>query len=365
MKKILILANNDIGLYKFRKELIIELQENYHVILSLPNGSFVSKLINEKCEFIETKIDRRGTNPIKDLCLLFKYMKILKNVKPDLVLTYTIKPNIFGGIASRLYKVPYISNITGLGTGLEKKVFCKKLLIFMYRISLNNCNCTFFQNKENLDFMLDRKIIHKNYRLIPGSGVNIQYFTYQEYQYSDKLNFLFVSRIMKEKGIDQYINAAKVLRKKYPNTEFHIVGFCEENYLNILNELSISGIIIYHGMQEDVRPFYKMAHCIVHPTYYPEGMSNVLLESASTGRPIITTNRSGCKEIVNDGVNGYLVKERDFDDIIDKIEKFIKLSFEEKRRMGLEGRLKIENDFDRKYVTNSYLDEIKKILGGY
>ena len=165
---------------------------------------------------------------------------------------------------------------------------------------------------------------------------------------------------MKQKGIDQYLNTAEYIKNKYPNTQFHILGFCEESYEDKLKTMNEKGIIQYHGMQSDVRRFHKISYCTIHPTYYPEGMSNVLLESAACGRPIITTNRSGCREIVDDGINGYVVEQKNSQDLINKVEKFINLSFEDKRQMGLAGRAKVEREFDRMIVIKAYKDEIEK-----
>lgn len=363
MGKILILANNDIGLYKFRKELIEELLKDNQVFISLPNGEFVKELVNLGCEFIETNISRRGTNPITDLRLMFEYKKILNRVKPDLVLSYTIKPNVYGGMMCRLTKTPYIANITGLGTAVDNGGVLQSITIFLYKISLKNASCVFFQNKENAGFINSKGIIKGRQKIIPGSGVNLDHYEILDYPDDNVINFLFISRVMKQKGIDQYLDAAKYIREKYPNTQFHILGFCEESYEEKLKDLHDKGIIQYHGMQSDVRKFHKISHCTIHPTYYPEGMSNVLLESAACGRPIITTNRSGCREIVDDGINGYVVEQQKSQDLIEKVEKFLELSYEEKKEMGIAGRTKVEREFDRQIVINAYKNEISTVMG--
>lgn len=361
MRKILILANNDIGLYKFRKELIEKLLLEYEVYISLPYGEFVKELIVMGCKFIDTTIDRRGTNPITDLRLMISYRSIIKEIKPDIVLTYTIKPNIYGGLICRLMSIPCLANITGLGTAVENGGFLQKLTLFLYKISLKKAFCVFFQNNENAEYFLNKKIIRGNYKLIPGSGVNLNFYNVFEYPSEETIVFLFVSRVMKQKGIDQFLDAACYFKSKYSNVEFHIVGFCEEDYEDKLDKMQREGIINYHGMQNDVRVFYKISHCIIHPSYYPEGMSNVLLESAACGRPIITTYRSGCREIVDDGINGYLIEPKNSYDLIEKMEKFILLPFDEKRKMGLAGRKKVENQFDRRIVVENYIKEIRKI----
>ncbi|KIQ89058.1 glycosyl transferase [Bacillus sp. L_1B0_8] len=361
MKKILILANNDVGLYKFRKELIAQMVKDNEVYISLPYGKFVPKLMELGCKFIDTPISRRGTNPITDFKLLMSYKKIIKEIKPQVVLTYTIKPNIYGGLACRLSKTPYLSNITGLGTAVENRGLLQKITLFLYRTALKKVNCVFFQNEENKELFRDEGLINGEYRLIPGSGVNLDYYSVLDYPSDNLINFVFIARVMKEKGIDQYLDAAEYIRGKYPKTVFHILGFCEDAYDSKLKELQGRGIIQYHGMQNDIRKFHEISHCTIHPTYYPEGMSNVLLESAASGRPIITTNRSGCREIVDDEINGYVVKQQDSQDLIEKIEKFIALDYEKKKKMGLEGRKKVEKEFDRQIVIDAYFNELQKI----
>lgn len=358
MGKILILANNDIGLYKFRKELIEELLKDNQVFISLPNGEFVKELIDLGCEFIDTSISRRGTNPITDLKLMFEYKKILNRVKPDVVLSYTIKPNVYGGMMCRLTKTPYIANITGLGTAVENGGVLQSITIFLYKLALKNASCVFFQNKENAEFINSKGIIKGRQKIIPGSGVNLDHYEILDYPEDEIVNFLFISRVMKQKGIDQYLDAAKYIKEKHPNTQFHILGFCEESYEEELKDMHDKGVIRYHGMQSDVRKFHRISHCTIHPTYYPEGMSNVLLESAACGRPIITSNRSGCREIVDDGVNGYVVEQKNTQDLIEKVEIFLKLSYKQKREMGLAGRAKVEREFDRQIVVDAYKDEI-------
>ena len=354
MKKVLILANNDVGLYKFRKELIEELLKDYEVYISLPYGNFVNDLINIGCNFIDTTIDRRGINPINDLKLICQYKRLVKKICPDIILSYTIKPNIYGAYVAKKRNIPVFANITGLGSAVENGGLLQKITVLMYKFAFSKTQTVFFQNKENMQFFEDKKIAVGKHKLLPGSGVNLQHFKPLKYPDDKTTEFVFISRIMKEKGIDQYLEAAKYIRNKYPNTRFHICGFCEEDYEDILKEYQNQGIIIYHGLLDDVRKILKITHCTIHPTYYPEGMSNVLLESCACARPIITTDRSGCKEIVDNGVNGYIVKQKDSRDLIDKIEKFLNLSYEDKKSMGLYARNKVESEFDRNIVVNIY-----------
>jgi galacturonosyltransferase len=210
-----------------------------------------------------------------------------------------------------------------------------------------------------MEFFQSKKIAIGKYGLLPGSGVNLERYELLEYPQTDKYHFLFISRIMKEKGIDQYLEAAKKIKEKYKNTEFHICGFCEEEYEEILAKLQDEGMITYHGLINNVSEFLKNIHCVVHPTYYPEGLSNVLLEACASGRPIITTNRPGCREVVDAGKNGFVVEERNADDLSAKIEQFLLLPDEDKKNMGVSGRKKVEKEFNRQIVIEAYMKEIK------
>lgn len=362
MKKIVILSNDHLYTYNLRKEIIKELiDKKYKVYIILPYGEKVELLKEMGCNYIELPLDKRGMNPIADLKLLIGYYVIISTIKPDAILSYTVKPNIYGGIICNLKGIPFFPNVTGLGTAVENESFIQKILIKLYRIAYKKATCIFFQNHENKEFFLKNGFRRNRYKVIPGSGVNTEHFLLQPYPSDGTIEFMFISRIMKEKGIEQYLEAAKFIKDKYPLTKFHVVGFCGGDYKDKLEEMHKMGIIEYHGMQSDVRGFYKLSHCTVHPTYYPEGMSNVLLESAASGRPIITTNRSGCREIIDNGINGYVVEQKNSKDLIEKIEKFINLDYEEKKHMGLAGRTKVEKEFDRQIVVNAYMTEISSI----
>lgn len=360
-KKVLLLANHGVYVYNLRKELIEKLiKEGYEVFLSYPEEESVSYFDSLGCTFINTNFDRHGTNPFKEIQLIQHYQKIMKKVKPDVVLTYTIKPNIYGGIAASSQGIPYIANVTGLGSAVENGGILKKITLLLYKFSFRKVHTIFFQNTKNQQLFIDEKIAPSTHKLIPGSGVNISEFRIIPYPDAATIRFLYVGRVMKEKGIDEYLEAAISIKQKFPNTEFHILGFCEENYEDKLNDLQEKGIIKYHGMQKDIISFQKISHCTILPSYH-EGMSNVLLESAASARPVITTNINGCKEIVNDGETGFIFQVKNSNELISKIEKFLALSNEKKERMGLAGRKKIEREFDRKIVTTEYMNEIANI----
>lgn len=359
-RTILILANKYTTIINFRLEVVEALvKEGYNVFVSVPYHDRVREIEAVGATVIETPFEKNGTNPLADFKLMLTYKKLIKETKADVVLTYTIKPNVYGGMAAALTRVPYIANITGLGTALENGGLMQKLTVLLYKLGLKKVNCVFFQNTENRKFFEDRKIALGKHDLIPGSGVNLEKFRVLEYPKKETVDFAFISRIMKEKGIEEYIEAARVIKAKYPNTVFHVGGFGDDYYENWMNDLDKEGIIKYHGLLNDVRVLMKDVHCIVHPTYYPEGMSNVLLESAASGRPIISTNRAGCREAIDHGVNGYIIEEKNAADLIEKIETFLSLTTEQKLNMGLKGREKMETTFDRKIIINCYTRKIK------
>lgn len=359
--RILILSNFGMGLYKFRKELLQELIKHGHeVFVSLPNDDYVPLLENLGCEYIESNVDRRGTNPLADMKLLFSYIKIINKTKPDIVLTYTIKPNVYGGIACRITKTPYLPNITGLGTAVENKGLIQKITLYLYKIALKNPECIFFQNESNRQFFIERGIIKNKSKVIPGSGVNLDQHCYEEYPNNKgNIRLLFIGRIMKAKGIDELLKAAKEIKESQKNVEFHIVGFCEEGYLEELRELNDSGIIHYHGQQDDVHKFIKDSHATILPSYH-EGTSNVLLESASTGRPILASNVTGCKETFDAGISGIGFEVKSVKALISAIQQFLDLPHDNKKQMGIAGRKKMEQEYDRKIVTNAYLEQISR-----
>lgn len=371
MKKILIFANLDVGLYNFRRELLEALLAvPYEVHIALPDGEFIGKLQEMGCIFHETKLERRGMNPLKELKLVKRYKQIVKEVRPDVCLTYTIKPNLYAGMILSKKKIPFITNITGLGTAVEGDGLLQKITIRMYRHAMRGVSCLFFQNETNQSYFASKKIAPSKHKRIPGSGVNLNRFVYQDFpENDDAISMLFISRVLKEKGIDQFMGMAEVIKKEYPNTEFHILGFCEDDesapdsYRNRIRALEEKGVLTFEGMQKDVIPFIRASQCTVHPSFYPEGMSNVCLESAACGRAVITTNRPGCKDTVDDKITGLLVKEQDTEDLIRAVREFLSMTHEEREMMGMRARKKMEQEFDRQIVVDSYLSEIRSILG--
>lgn len=364
--KILILSNSFVGLHSFRKEVIHAIcSKGYEVHISCPIGKDREKaewFENIGCKIIDTQFNRQGTNPIADFKLMLYYRSLIKKIRPSAVLSYTIKPNLYGGMACALTGVPQLANVTGLGAAVEYPGLMQKFTIFLYKIGLRKTKTVFFQNEDNMQFCISHGMVKGKTRLIPGSGVNLEYHSLKDYPKEDEpIRFIFISRIRREKGIDEYLATAKAIKEKYPLTEFHVLGGCEGDYQSQLKELHEKGIIIYHDQQPDVRPYIENVHCTIHPSFYPEGMSNVLLESCAAGRAVITTNRAGCREIVDDGINGYIVKQQDAADLISKVEQFLSLPYENKKQMGHAARAKVEKEFDRQIVIDAYLDELELI----
>ena len=369
---IAVLTNNDDDIYCFRKELIESLiKEGYRVLISCPYGEKFELMQDIEYLYDNPKIDRRGTNVKNDYNLYRNYKKIFKQYKPDVVLTYTAKPNVYGGFAAKKYKIPYICNVTGLGSVVNKKGLIKRIILSLFKKTYRNASCVMFQNSANLKLALESNMINGDYKLIPGSGVALERFPVQPYPDGGNgivgapVVFNYIGRILHDKGVDDYISAAKIIKEKYPNTEFNMIGFIEptENHYELeLKELESDKIVLYRGSQKDVRPWIARAHAIIHPSTYGEGMSNVLLENAASGRPIITTDNPGCKETVNDGLSGFIYHGGNVDELVTKIDFFLKMMNFDREKMGKEGREYVSNHFSRKIVIDAYIKTIHSLL---
>ncbi|MBE6070105.1 MAG: glycosyltransferase family 4 protein [Clostridium lundense] len=360
-KRVLFLANHFITLHAFREELILRLlQEGHEVWLSLPDSPDNQHYLDLGCKVIPTPIDRRGVNPIKDLKLLLAYRRIVGEVRPDIVFSYTVKPNIYGTMVTN-GKYRQICNITGVGTALINPGFIRTICIILYRISVKNCYKSFFQNTDDRDLLLHLGLVGDNYAVLPGSGVNLDRYRAQPYpKESRSLIFTTVGRIMKNKGVDELLAAARTIKGRYPEVRFRMIGFFDGEYESIIKKAEQEGIIEYLGQQEDMRPFYAESHAIIHPSYR-EGMSNVLLEAAATARPVLASNITGCRETFDEGVSGLGFEPKNVDDLVSAIERFIALPYEQKAAMGRAGREKMEPEFSREIVVAAYLKEIENM----
>ena len=352
MKKIAILANHSGGLYDFRKDLISELKKHANVTVAVPHNDRWEELHKLVDEVIELPVDRRGMNPIHDSKLFRQYRAMLKEVEPDLVLTYTIKPNIYGGLACRMAHIPYAVNITGLGSAIENGGWLKKFVLALYKPALKGARVIFFENTGNRDTLAATGIVPKGRDVVlSGAGVNLEDYPYQSYPQEGAVRFLFVGRVMREKGVDELFAAAKRMKQEYGDgVEFHIVGSFEEEYKPLMDELEQAGVVKYHGYQSDMKRFYAMASCVVLPSYH-EGMSNVLLEGAATGRALITSDIPGCREAVEDGVSGYLCPTKDVDALCDAMRRFAELPENRQAEMGRRGRTRMEQKFSKTAVV--------------
>lgn len=361
-KRILILSNHFITLYNFRKELITKLVTDGHkVMISMPKSEENAYFSEMGCEIIETPVDRRGINPIRDIKLILQYIKIMKRVKPDIIFSYTIKPNIYGCIASNLTKNKQVSNITGTGATFLKENVVSKIAKFLYKLSLKRSYKVFFQNTGDKDYFVEHNMVRNNYSMLPGSGVNIEQYRVCELPSSNQINFIFIGRIMKLKGIDEYLEAAKRIKGIYPNTNFYIAGFIEEEmYKGIIDDYHSKGIINYIGFQKDIKTWIQKCHCTILPSHGGEGVPNVLLESAAMGRVCIASSISGSMDVIDDGLTGYLFEAGSTESLTEKISSFLDLNLDIKKQMGLCGRRKVEKEFDRKIVIGKYLKEVDK-----
>lgn len=363
MSKILILANHYNTLRIFRRELIKKLAElGNEVLISIPPAEKqeIDTLESYGSKVIITDMERRGMNPVKDISLLNRYKKLLREVNPDKVITYTIKPNIYGSIACKSLKIPHYCNVTGLGSAfMADGGLMRKLVSMMYKFSMNKAEKIFFENVGNRDTLVNENIVRAEQTVVmAGAGVNLDEFAFCEYPEDDgAVHFLNVGRIMREKGMDELFYAIKKIKKEYPNTTFDFIGWYEDNYKETVEKMQSENLIAFHGFQSDVTPFIKKANCIVHPSYH-EGMSNTLLESCSMGRPIITSNIHGCLEAVEDGKNGFLCNVKDGEDLYCKIKQFIELPYEKRREMGRYARKFVEMNFDKNDVVDRTVKEI-------
>ena len=368
---IALLTNNDDDIYCFRKELIEEIiNSGYEMLISCPYGEKFELMKHLEYRYDDPVIDRRGTNIVADMKLFLHYFNLFRKNKPSVVLTYTAKPNVYAGVAAHLLGIPVISNVTGFGSVLNEGGIKQKLIMSLFRFSFRRSACVMFQNSTNMKLAEESGMVKGEHRLIPGSGVNTDRYPLQPYpdggngKEGEKVVFNYIGRILHDKGVDDYIEAAKRIKAEYPNTEFNMLGFIEPteiHYEKILSELEEKDVIKYRGSQKDIKPFVTASHATIHPSTYGEGMSNVLLESASSGRPIISTDNPGCQETFIDGETGFLYHGGDVDALCNQIEKFLSLPNEERKLMGENGREYIKSNFERRKVVESYLEKINNL----
>ena len=370
-KLVAVFTNNDDDIYCFRKELVeATIEEGYDVLISCPYGEKFELMQHIEYIYDNPVIDRRGTNIVADIKLFFHYFFLIKKHRPDVVLTYTAKPNVYAGFAAILLRTPFISNVTGFGSAFMNNKYIEMFVTLLLRIVFRRADCVMFQNSTNKAFAESKRMIKENWKIIPGSGVNTNRFSLLSYPDGGNgidgapVVFNYIGRILHDKGVDDFIEAACRIKRKYPATQFNMIGFIEPteiHYEKTLEKLSEDGYIRYYGNQKDVRPFIEKAHATILPSY-GEGMSNALLESASSGRPLISTDNQGCRETFIDNVSGFIYRSADVDELVEKIEKFLSLPNEKRKEMGEKGREYIKENFSRDIVIDAYIKKIKEII---
>ncbi len=365
--KIAIVLNTSWNIYNFRLGLVKALlAEGHEVVAIAPRDEYTPKLVALGCSYAEVKMDSRGANPLKDLALTFELFKIYKRLQPDVILQYTIKPNIYGTFAASALRIPVINNVCGLGTAFLNRNLVSRFAIAMYKLAFRFPKLVFFQNEDDKDFFLKSKII-KNTRtdVLPGSGINIDEFV-PKGSYTDKpFTFLLISRLIHDKGILEYIDAIKMLKSKGVEARFQLLGQLDTKHSrgiakSLVEEWIEHDVVEYLGATDDVKPYINNSDCVVLPSYR-EGTPRSLLEAASSGKPLVATDVAGCNNIVDDQVNGFLCKAKNAADLANKMEQMLTLDKDTIVKMGKASRAIARGNFDEKIVINKYISSISEV----
>ena len=367
-KRIVLSSNTAFSLYNFRLHLMRALKEKgFEVMAISPEDGKYSELLKKEFSFFAVKnLDRKGTNPIKDLKLFFEYFLLFRKLKPDLVINFTIKPNIYGSISAGLFGIPSISVITGLGYVFIREIWLTKFVKLLYWLDFRFNRAVVFLNSEDLNTL--RNISKEKSFLIESEGIDIKHFdsTLCKETKKDEFTFLFVGRLLTDKGIYELTKAFERLKKEKPKVKLIIVGSPDEGNPNSISKGELEkwikeGLIEWHGFQEDVRPFYCMANCAVLPSYR-EGIPRVLLEAMAMEKPIITTDAPGCRNVCVDGVNGFLVKSKDVESLYLAMKRMVELGDEKLREFGKAGRRLAEEKYSVEKIVGEYINLIEAVL---
>lgn len=340
--------------------------DGYEIHTIAPNDSYTSSLVSAGCIHHDLTMDSRGANPIKDLALIFELHSIYRRIKPDVILHYTIKPNVYGTLAAAFLGIPAVNNVCGLGTVFLKKGTVSFIAKLLYRVSFRFARKVYFQNPDDLNLFIDEKLVpEKLVDLLPGSGIDLQKFTPAPYQRNSTFTFLLISRLITDKGVLEYIEAVKKLKATGLEAKFQVLGAIDEEHKRGIARKEIeswihTGTIEYLGTTEDVRPFIQQADCIVLPSYR-EGTPRVLLEAASSSKPIVATDVPGCRQVVENQVNGLLCKLKDADDLAEKMYTMTRFDDQQLRTFGYNGRVKMETTFEESLVVNKYLQILQQM----
>ena len=365
--KIAVVLNTSWNIFNFRKGLIESLQEEGHEVYAVaPHDEYTDYLIEKGCKYERVTMDSRGANPFKDLALTIELYRIYKRIKPDVILHFTIKPNIYGSFAASLLKIPVINNVCGLGTVFLKRGIVYKIAKLMYRLSFRYPHKVLFQNQEDRDLFVHENLIDsRKTDIVPGSGIDLNKFIYESIPSNEEFTFLLISRLIHDKGIIEFIEAIKRLKQKGMKARYQLLGAIDEKHKRGIPEKMIrswirSDTVEYLGKVEDVRGYIKNADCVILPSYR-EGTPRTLLEASSMGRPIIATDVAGCNNVVVNNFNGLLCRIKDPDDLASKMETMQNLSHQERDEMGRRGRSRMESFFSEKVVIRKYLEEIANL----
>jgi glycosyltransferase involved in cell wall biosynthesis len=366
--KIAVVLNTSWNIYNFRMGLVNSFLKSGHEVYTIaPRDSYSQMLQDAGCRYVELKMDSRGANPLKDMGLILELYRIYKKIKPDIVLHFTIKPNIYGSIAARLLNIPVINNVCGLGTIFLTNNLTSKIAIWMYKVAFHFPKNIFFQNEDDLKLFVDKKLVKKDLcHLLPGSGIDLEKFKPVPKNKNDKFTFLLISRLIHDKGILEYVEAVRKLKKKGIEAKFQILGAKDTKHKRgipseIIDGWIESNLVEYLGTTNNVVDHLEYADCVVLPSYR-EGAPRSLLEAASLAKPIIATDVPGCRQVVLDQVNGLLCKVKDAEDLAEKMELMHRMDDSKRNDMGLKGRKLMEEVFDEKIVIKIYQDQIKKIV---
>ena len=365
--KIVFSSNISWSIYNFRTPLLKSLQKDGHIIYTVASkDKYSDKLIDEGFFFEEVKLNNNSQNPFEDIKLVFQYYKLYKKIKPDVICHNAIKPNIYGSISANFLGIPVVNNISGLGTLFIKESLSTKIAKFLYKISQRKADKVFFQNIEDYQEFLKNNLVKVDIcEVIPGSGVNTERFIPKKNEERMLFRFIFIGRLILDKGISEYIQAIRILKKKYSNFEGTILGpIYQSNNTAItkesLNEWIKEGVINYLGMTDNIVEFMQEADCLVLPSYR-EGLSKVLIEASSVGMSIITTNVPGCKDVVVNEVTGLLCEAKNVNDLAMKMEKMLNYDKQKRNQMGKNARKRALDLFDEKIIINQYKNAINKV----
>jgi glycosyltransferase involved in cell wall biosynthesis len=369
--KILISANEAWNLVNFRRPIIEALlARGYEVVAAgRPASGPERELAKMGCRFYPLPIDSKGLSPRRDLATFLAYCRLFQRERPSVYLGMTVKPNVYGSLAARLCGVPVINNISGLGTAFIRTSWLTRLVESLYRLALARSHTIFFQNHSDRDLFVARRLVQRaQARLLPGSGVDLQYYSPSaevDPEPDQGVSFLLIARLLRDKGVVEYVDAARLLKRSHPELQFRLLGFLGvENRTAIgreeLEQWVCEGTVDYLGSSDDVRPHIAAADCVVLPSYR-EGTSRVLLEAAAMGKPLIATDVPGCRETLDPDVSGFLCDVRDAASLAEAMGKVARLTAQERLAMGAAGRAKMVQEFDQKIVVERYLQAIAEI----